>query len=271
MDVPDSSSNLPVAKSPLDRTAIERVLARAAELQVANSATDQSGMLTESQLVEIAKEAGISSTVVSQALAEERSRVSVVEEAGFVSSVTGPAVATSSRTVRGTPQEVLAAVDNWMQREELLQVQRRFPDRITWEPKPGFLGQLQRGLNISGRGYYLTRASQVAATIIPVDAERVLVRLDADLSESRSARVKVGVGSLVAGVLGSGLVAVLGAVMLVPDAFILLGGAAAVPTLIGAGAGYQVGKGHRQVVMRAQLALEQALDRLEFGSARRIK
>lgn len=228
-------------------------------------------MLTETQLVEIAKEAGISSTMVSQALAEERSRIAVREEEGFIASVTGPAIATASRTVRGTPQEILLAIDNWMQREELLQVQRRFPDRITWEPKPGFLGQLQRGLNVSGRGYYLTRASQVAATLIPVDAERVLVRLDADLSESRGARVRVGVGSLVLGMLGSGMVAVLGAVMLVPDAFILLGGAAAVPTLLGAGAGYQVGKGHRSVVMKAQLALEQALDRLEFGSTRRTK
>lgn len=267
----DSPSNLPVQKSPLDRTAIERVLARAAELQVATSTTEQSGMLSEAQLVEIAKEAGISPTMVSQALAEERSRIAVREEEGFIASVTGPAIATASRTVRGSPQDVLLAIDNWMQREELLQVQRRFPDRITWEPKPGFLGQIQRGLNISGRGYYLTRASQVAATIIPVDAERVLIRLDADLSESRGARVRVGFGSLVFGMLGSGMIAVLGSILLVPDAFLLLGGAAAVPTMIGAGAGYKIGKAHRSVVMKAQLALEQALDRLEFGTTRRIK
>jgi hypothetical protein len=265
----DSSSNLPVQKAQLDRTAIERVLARAAELQVANTAADQSGMLTEGQLVEIAKEAGISSTMISQALAEERSRIAVQEEQGFIASVTGPAIATASRTVRGTPAEVLAAIDVWMQREEALRVQRRFPDRITWEPRTGFIGQIQRGLNIGGRGYHLTRASQVAATIVPVDSERVLVRLDADLSESRGARIRVGFGSLLAGVLGSGVVAVIGSVMLVPDAFMLLGGAAAVPTLIGAGAGYQVGKAHRQVVLKAQLALEQTLDRLEFGSTGR--
>lgn len=270
--MPDNPSNLPVpAKSSLDRTTIERVLARAAELQVANSTTDQSGMLTEGQLVEIAKEAGISSTVVSQALAEERSRIAIHEEVGFIASVTGPAVATASRTIKGTPAQVLSAIDNWMQREESLQVQRRFPDRITWEPRSGFIGQIQRGLNISGRGFYLTRASQVAATIIPVDGDRVLVRLDADLSESRSARVRTGVGSLVFGVLGSGVVAVLGSVLLVPEAFLLLGGAAAVPTLLGAGAGYKVGKGHRQNVMKAQLALEQALDRLEFGNTVRPK
>jgi hypothetical protein len=158
-----------------------------------------------------------------------------------------------------------------MQREECLRVQRRFPDRITWEPRSGVLGTIQRGLNLSGRGYHLTRASQVAATIIPVDAERVLVRLDADLSDSRGARVRVGAGALIAGILGSGVVAVIGSIAVAPEAFMLLGGAAALPTLAGAAAGYQVGKGHRQLVMRAQLALEQTLDRLEFGTSRRLK
>jgi hypothetical protein len=247
------------------------VLARASELQASTANSDASGMLTEAELMEIGKEAGISPNTLTQALAEERSRVAVVEEQGFIASITGPGIASASRTVRGTPADVLAAIDNHMQREECLRVQRRFPDRITWEPRSGVLGQLQRGLNISGRGYHLTRASQVAATIIPVDAERVLVRLDADLSQSRGARIRVGASALVAGILGSGAIAILGTLVAAPEAIMVVGGAAAVPTLIGATAGYQVGKGHRQVVLRAQLALEQALDRLEFGTKRRIK
>jgi len=265
------SANLPAEQPPLDRSAIERVLARAAELQVTSSTSDPSGQLSENQLIEIGKEAGISPATISQALAEERSRIAMPVEQGFIASITGPTIATASRTVRGTPAEVLAAVDTWMQREESLRVQRRFPDRITWEPRSGVLGTIQRGLNLSGRGYHLTRASQVAATIIPVDAERVLVRLDADLSDSRGARVRVGFGALVAGILGSGVIAVIGSIAVAPEAFMLLGGAAAVPTLAGAAAGYQVGKGHRQLVMRAQLALEQTLDRLEFESSRRVK
>ena len=269
----DPTSNLPAQqqKPPLDRTAIERVLARAAELQVTAATSDPSGMLTESQLVEIGKEAGISPATISQALAEERSRIAVAEESGFVASITGPAIATASRTVRGNPAEILAELDNWMQREECLRVQRRFPDRITWEARSGVFDTIQRGLNIKGRGYHLTRASQVAGTIIPVDEERVLVRLDADLSDSRGARVRVGAGALVAGILGSGIVAVIGSITVVPEAFMLLGGAAAVPTLVGATAGYQIGKKHRQLVLRAQLALEQTLDRLEFGNSRRLK
>ncbi len=269
--MPDDSSNLPAKNPPLDRSAIERVLARASELQATSANTDESGLLTEAELIEIGKEAGISPNTLTQALAEERSRIAVVEEEGFVAGITGPAVATASRAVRGTQDEILAALDRHMQKEECLRVQRRFPDRVTWEPRSGMLDQLQRNLNMSGRGYHLTRANQVAATIIPVDADRVLVRLDADLSQSRGARVRVGAGALVAGILGSGVVAILGTLIAAPEAIMLVGGAAAVPTLLGATAGYQVGKGHRQLVMRAQLALEQTLDRLEFGSNRRLK
>jgi hypothetical protein len=262
--------NLP-AKPPLDRTAIERVLARATELQASAANRDQSGMLTEAELIDIGKEAGISPATLTQALAEERSRIAIPEESGFVASITGPGVATASRAVRGKQEEILAAIDAWMQREECLRVQRRFPDRVTWEPRTGFLGTVQRNLNLSGRGYHLVRATQVAATIIPVDAERVLVRLDADLSESRGSRVRVGAGALNAGILGSGVVAIIGSIAVAPEAFMVLGGAAAVPTLAGAAAGYQIGKGHRQVILRAQLALEQILDRLEFGASGRSR
>ena len=263
------AENLP-AKAPLDRTAIERVLARATELQATAASQDQSGLLTEADLIEIGKEAGISSATLTQALAEERSRIAIPEESGFVASITGPAVATASRTVKGNQAEILAALDSWMQRDECLRVQRRFPDRITWEPRSGFLDTVQRNLNIAGRGYHLVRASQVAATIVPVDGERVLVRLDADMSESRGSRVRVGAGALIAGILGSGIVAIIGSIAVAPEAFMVLGGAAAVPTLAGAAAGYQIGKGHRQVIMRAQLALEQILDRLASAPAGRI-
>ena len=267
----DSNSNLPATKPPLDRSAIDRVLARAAELQAAASSHDTSDLLSEAELMEIGKEAGINPATLSQALAEERSRVAIPEQSGFVASITGPGIATASRTVRGKPEEVLAAVDRWMQSDECLRVQRRFPDRITWEAKTGFLGTLQRNLNVSGKAFHLVRASQVAATVIPVDEDRVVVRLDADFSQSRQGRVQVAGGTLFAGILGSGVVAVLGSFLAAPEAALIVGGAAAVPTLAGAGIGYLVGKGHREVIMKAQLALEQTLDRLEFGTTRRLK
>jgi hypothetical protein len=268
--MPDEPSNLPARQVPLDRETIERVLAARAELQATSGSSDDGvANLTESQLIEIGNEVGISPTTLTQALAEERSRIAVPEDHGLVASVTGPAVATASRAVRGTPSEILASLDSWMQRDECLQVQRRFPDRVTWEPKVGWLGVLQRGFNVSGRGYYLCRASQVAATVVPIEGGRVLVRLDADLSESRNSRLKVGGTLLTGGVLTAGGLS--GAAILAHVAFVVVGGIAAVPVLIGVAAAYGVAKRHRELVMRVQLALEQTLDRLEYGSTRRLR
>jgi hypothetical protein len=117
--MPDEPSNLPARQVPLDRATIERVLARAAELQASSGSGDDGiANLSESQLLEIGKEVGISSTTLTQALAEERSRIAVPEDHGLVASITGPAVATASRAVRGTPSEILASLDSWMQRDE---------------------------------------------------------------------------------------------------------------------------------------------------------
>src|SRR5919202_2107229 len=197
-DSPDSSSpNLP-ARAPLDRAALDRVLARAAELQ-AHEADPGDVMLTEEQLIEVAKEAGLSPQHVRQALAEERTRLVLPEDPGFAGRIAGPPVASATRTVRGTPAEVLAALDAWMQREECLQVKRRFADRMTWEARRDFLGGVQRALNIGGRGYALTRAPAGAATGVPGDEGRVLVRLDADLSGSRTSRLVGGGATAAAG------------------------------------------------------------------------
>ncbi len=265
-DPPPLPARRPVS---LDRTTIERVLARAAELQATGGSENAEENLSESQLIEIGKEVGINPTTLTQALAEERSRIAVPEDQGVLSSITGPAIATASRAVRGTPAEVLAAVDLSMQRDECLQVQRRFPDRITWEPRAGWLGMLQRGVNFSGRGYHLCRATQVGATVVAIEGGQVLVRLDADLSESRSARLKVSGTVFTFGLLGAGAFG--GAAILAHVALLATGGLAAAPLLIGAAAAYQVGKRHRQLVMRAQLALEQSLDRLEFSDTRRLR
>ena len=266
-DAPDRpQSNLP-ARAPLDRAALERVLARAAELQ-AHEADPGDVMLTEEQLVDVAKEAGLSPHHVRQALAEERTRLALPPDPGLAGRLAGPPVATASRTVRGTPAEVLAALDGWMQREECLQVKRRFGDRMTWEARRDFLGSIQRGLNFGGRGYALTRAAEVAATVVPVDEGRVLVRLDADLSGSRASRLVGGGATAAAGVAAGSTPLVAGSVLVADPSgvfFLLAGAAAALGAAVGLGGGYAIARGHQRVVARAQLALEQILDRLEHG------
>ena len=251
-------SNLP---APLDRAALERVLARAAELQAGTS--DGGEALSEQQLLEIGKEVGISETHLRQALAEERTRVAFPEEGeqGWLDRVAGPGATHASRTVRGTPAEVLAVLDGWMQREECLVVKRRFADRIVWEPRRDIVGSIKRGFNLGGRGYHLTRADDVGATVVPVDGAQTLVRLDARLDGSRAARVKGGVGMVSVGVATAAVVAT---VLAPPFGALALG-----PALASMGGAAGLLRQHAQVAGRAQLALEQVLDRLQHQEIRR--
>ena len=263
----DEKSSLPARQTLLDRQALERVLARAAELQGTGAIPDSSELLSETQLLEIGSEVGLSPATLNQALAEERTRVTVPEERGLVAQIAGASFASATRTVSGNPRDVLAVIDNWMQREECLQVQRRFSDRITWEPQRGLFGKLKRTVNVSGRGYYLADASQVSGTVMPVDSNRVVVRLDADVHTSRARRVglgslAVGAGGIAGAVLGLGLV-----VAHLP--IIIAAGAALLPFAGGTAGGYRIARSHRTVLASVQLGLEQVLDRLEHGDIAR--
>src|SRR2546423_1873583 len=269
--MPDEKSPLPAAAStrqpPLDRQALERVLARAAELQGASAVSESGDLISENQLLDIGNEVGLSPEVLNQALAEERTRVNVPDERGLVAQIAGAGFATATRTVPGNPRDILATIDSWMQREECLQVQRRFADRITWEPQRGLFGKLRRTVNVSGRGYYLMDAGQVSATVLPVDASRVVVRLDADIHASRARRVGIGgfvwaMGAAATGVLGLGLV-----VAHLP--LFIAAGAAVLPFAGGTFAAYKVARTHRGILSSVQLALEQILDRLEHGEFER--
>src|SRR4051812_46449460 len=63
-------------KSLVSRAALERVLARAAELQSqTGDDTDAPDALTEQQIVELGKEVGLSASYLRQALAEEQARI----------------------------------------------------------------------------------------------------------------------------------------------------------------------------------------------------
>lgn len=265
--MPEEKSALPARQAPLDRQAVERVLARAAELQGGGTGSDSSDLISEAQIIEIGKEVGLSPATVNQALAEERTRVHLPEERGFFAQLAGGAFASATRTVAGNQRAILAEIDLWMQRQECLCVQRRFTERITWEPQRGMLAAIKRGVNAGGHGYHLTRATQVSGTVLPVDDQRVVVRLDADLSASRKTRLEAGAllgggGLLGAAGLGFGLT-----VASVP--FLLVAALGAVPLLIGGAAGYYMVGTHRSALGSAQLALEQILDRLEHREATR--
>jgi hypothetical protein len=261
-------SDLPAKPSSgrqLDRAALERVLARAAELQ--GSDADPSDALTEQQVLEIAREVGIAPEALRVALAEERTRVALPVESGLAARIAGPALIGASRTVKGSPTGVLATLDHWMQQSECLQQRRRQSDRMSWEPRRDMLGRMKVGLNLGGRGYPLARAAEVAATAASVDGDRVHVQLVADVGPARRSRLLGGSAVAGAGALGgSGLMLI---PYVAPNALLapFVAGAA---LLLGAGlfGGQLVARTHVVTARRVQVALEQLLDRLEHGDLR---
>jgi hypothetical protein len=245
----------------IDRGALERVLARAAELQGRSADSDPSEEFTEEQLIDLGKEVGLSPQNLRQALAEERTRsVLPDEERGIVARLLGASRVGAARTIDGKPGDVLRAIDAWMQREELLIVKRHHGERIVWEPRRDFFVGLKRALRAGGRDYALSRAFEVAATAIPVDDRRTHVALDADFRTHRSlAMGQVGASSFV----GVAATASLLVMHVFPPIAIVPVVAAPLFGVAGARAT------HSRILPRAQLALEQLLDRLERGETQR--
>lgn len=239
----------------VDRSSLERVLSRAAELQAATG--DAPEEFTEEQIVELGREVGLSAQHLRQALAEERTRSVVPEtERGIATNLFGPSRVAASRTVPGKAGEVLAAIDGWMQRAELLIVKRHHSNRIVWEPRRDFMVGVKRALKVGGRDYSLTHAYEVSATVVQVDDARVHVGLDGDLSSVRRESANRALITSVFGVAATGSLFVIGAMAAVAVAPVVI-----LPVVGVAGARAL----QTRVVTRAQLALEQLLDRLERG------
>ena len=252
----------PGARDPapgLGRAALDRVLARAAELQ--NVTGDDPGEeFSEAQLLELGKEVGIAPEHLRQALAEERTRAILGRSNGTGRGWLGSKVVTATRTVPGTQANVLAGLNAWMQREESLRVKRQIGDRMTWEPRTDLAGRLRRVLGSRDRAFALAIASEVAATVLTVDDRRVIVTLEADLGGRR----KRLAGEIGVGVVGGGAASVAFAVMGVATAV-----AVAPVVLLPVALGVAGSSWLKQNVNRAQLALEQVLDNAERGELSR--
>jgi len=248
----DPTRPKPLARS-IDRASLERVLARAAELQSGAGETGEE--FSEEQLLELGKEVGLSPQNIRQALAEERTRSDVPDdESGVAATLFGPSRVSASRTVPGKAGEVLATIDAWMQRQELLIVKRYHPDRIVWEPRQDFLVGIKRAFKVGGRDYALSHAFEVSATVMAVDETRAQVGLDADFRNGRTRSVQQTAASSLVGAGATASLFFMGVTALVAAAPVVI-----VPVIGIAGARAFQGR----VVTRAHLALEQLLDRLE--------
>lgn len=241
----------------LDRAGLERVLARATELQ--SAVGDSPEALSEQQLLDLGSEVGIAPEHLRQALAEEQGRGLLPPETGIAAVLAGASSIATARVVSGTPASVLAALDSAMQRDEVLVLKRRFPERLTWEAQHGLIGGLRRGLALSGRRYHLASATDVSAGVAAVDGTRVHVRLVANFGDVRTRRLEMASLAALALLLTA---APLFAIDVTPALAILLPVLTASVVLTVARRQYQ------RMLARAQVALEQVLDKLEYGQSR---
>jgi hypothetical protein len=265
--MPDAPDQPPLpARTTLDPHAIERVLARAGALQASTPSAVEG--LSEAELVDVAREAGLSVEHVRRALAEERLRGALVpgapaasEERGLAVRMAGPGQASASRLIAGDAATILARLTHWLEREESMALVRRMRDGGVWEPRRDLVGNLLRGLRGGASTPALRTVAALGAAVLPVDETHTLVRLEADVSAGRRQRLLVGGVTAASGALAGGTILGLGVVAgaLLPVVVPL----AVVPALAGGGTAWALARGHRGTVARAALALERVLDHLE--------
>lgn len=240
----------------IDRKALERIVRRAAELQAGSQ--DVGEGLTSKEVLALGKDVGIPEGYLRQAMLEEQTRSADEGSVGTWAWLTGPRSIGAHRVVPGDRAGVERALNRWMMEEELLQPRRQYADRTTWEAKPGAFASIQRALS-GRRRYSLASAAQISSQIVQLEPGFCLVRLEADVSQQRRARIS---GSMVLAMIGW---AMTGAAALVAPPLALAQILTMVPGLgltVGAAA---IARTHRTANERVQIGLEQVLDRLERG------
>lgn len=254
----------------IPRDALERVLARATELQGVSGEPNEA--ISESRLMEVAREVGIDAQHLRQALAEERARIAFdAPGGGPILDALGPALVDAQRVVPGSATEIQARLDAWLPRMEGLAVRRKMAQRTSWEPRHDPIGNALRALGAGGRRFDLVRIDQLIATVTAIDDTKSVVRLDVELSGVRRAQrnvalgLVVGVNALVFGTLST--VAMVAASNATNPAGVLtgLGILGAVQVAAGYGVWRAIRGAYQRSVSRVRLRTEQLLDELEQG------
>lgn len=240
----------------INREALDRIIQRATELQTGEREIGEG--LTEEEVVKLGKEVGIPAPYLQQALLEERTRSVVAEARGTLGWLLGPGVLWAERVVPGTRADIEQSLLRWMEEEELLQVKRRFPDRISWESRAGAFASIQRAFGGGGRGYALARAEEIHAQVTQLEPGFCHVRLGAGVGNLRRRRAAGGAAIGGTGVMMAGAMMVIGA----------FGVAALAPLAVLVPVGVAFARAHDRENGRVQVALEQVLDRLERSEIR---
>lgn len=235
----------------IDREALDRIIQRAAELQTGEREIGDG--LTKDEVVKLGADVGIPARYLQQALLEEQTRSVVAEGRGTMAWLLGPPLLVAERVVPGDKASVERALLRWMEEEELLQIKRRFPDRIAWEPRAGAFASIQRALGTMGRPYALARATQVVGQVTQLEPGFCHVQLQADVRNLRHRRIYGGMAMAGTGALLTGAMMVIGA----------FGVFALAPAVVMVPIAASFARAHAGENERIHTGLEQVLDRLE--------
>jgi hypothetical protein len=226
------------------------------ELHVRGDDAAETGeQLSEGRVLDIAREVGISPEAVRQAIAEERARSPLAQSQRESDAMLGDPTVSAARIVPGSPADVLGRLEAVLTRDESLAVIRRYPDRITLEARGGLLDLMARAMDFGGKGYYLSRASEVVVSVGAVDARRTHVALAADLGRARTKQLATPIWLFVIGALAAVPIAVL----------TLYPWLAAAPPLILGWVGWQIARNAwRSLRRQTSVTMERLLDKLEY-------
>lgn len=237
----------------IDRAALERVLQRAAELQAREQDTGEA--LTADEVLGLGKEVGIPQGYLRQAMLEEQTRTPL-SAGGPFERLAGPAEVSAMRVVAGEREAIERALLSYMEKHELVVVQRQQTGSISWERMTGMRAALRRGaasFESNAARFMMDRAELIQATVTPLEPGYCHVSLRASVREARRRIVTRAAGFGTAALAGTGVMVAVGGFGLLALAPLLLVGAVA----------WDLPRRFAPVPVRVATGLERALDHAE--------
>lgn len=241
----------------------EQVIRRAAELQARSADDSAQDGITETELIRIGREIGISPQHIQRALAEAGGPAG--GERSLPEKLFGPGVVSAGRTVPGDAEAVRGHLDRYLVEREWLAVIRRFGDRAVYKKSHGLdlarvVSSALDRVGVSkqpavGAGFKLRDARQVEVTVQSLEEGYSYVSLQVDLRNYRGGLAAAGVVVGWGGALG--LAIPLG--LVIDPALALVG----LPVLGGSMWGFRAIQRH--LFEHALTHLESLLDCLERG------